>query len=98
MCAKIGRLATGTSGLGRVRVSGCNREPRPPAITIALRILAASDCSVEEARSLRMKLQHLASRSLLRTADSDPPTLLPPWPLRVLATTSHQDTELGITG
>jgi len=31
----IGLPATGTSGLGRVLVSGRNREPSPPAMTTA---------------------------------------------------------------
>src|SRR5256886_1248513 len=35
MCSMIGRPATGTSGLGRLLVSGRRREPSPPAITTA---------------------------------------------------------------
>src|SRR5690348_7622695 len=37
-----GRFATRTSGLGRVWVSGHSRDPCPPAITIAFRILTFS--------------------------------------------------------
>src|SRR2546421_8550349 len=35
MCSMIGRPATGTSGLGRLLVSGRRREPSPPAMTTA---------------------------------------------------------------
>src|SRR5438270_489505 len=35
MCSMIGRPATGTSGFGRLLVSGRRREPSPPAITTA---------------------------------------------------------------
>src|SRR5438270_630786 len=35
MCSMIGRPATGTSGFGRLLVSGRRREPSPPAMTTA---------------------------------------------------------------
>src|SRR5512133_322324 len=35
MCPSSGRFATGSIGLGRVKVSGRKREPSPPAITTA---------------------------------------------------------------
>jgi len=36
-CSKIGRLTTGTIGLGTLRVRGRRRVPNPPAMMIAFK-------------------------------------------------------------